>query len=222
MKASIQSFLDKEWCVYTARPEPMVFEDLMPFSPENSSEWQAHAFVATLTTDLQKLLHTHDSEKLQAKFQLDVKPTKAQRVVDNFPKKKLILVPLTAKIFTRTTAADLPAHVTILETTFKGDRVICMASNNQMPRETADDEVEGFICPYFAVQTTADEDAANMEVFFSKGASGRCKWPLMRNTRALRKGDVLLIHKESAEETAPDPLQAASPAAAKRRRTKSS
>ena len=42
VKASIQSLLDKERCVYTARPEPMVFEDLMPFSPENSLEWQAH------------------------------------------------------------------------------------------------------------------------------------------------------------------------------------
>ena len=69
----------------------MVFEDLMPVSPENSLEWQAHAFVATLTTDLQKPWHTHDSEKLQAKFQLGVKHTKALRVMDNFPKKKLIL-----------------------------------------------------------------------------------------------------------------------------------
>ncbi|CAE7358923.1 unnamed protein product [Symbiodinium sp. CCMP2592] len=216
VKASLESFMSKEWTKVVAKPQPSVIADLTPFNPDESLDWQAHVFVGALLQELQGLWKTFGSSSLQGKLSLQLKPSKALTATAAFPKRKLVLVPVTSKIIFKNPddTSGMPSG-TPLQTTWKKDgRLFFAVSSNQLPREEGG---HGFLAPYFAVPTTPDEEQASLEEFMHKAPLA--KWPLLRNKAAISIGDSLLIYKPVSKAAAED-LEEASPLAAKRRRLK--
>ncbi|CAE7503618.1 unnamed protein product [Symbiodinium sp. CCMP2592] len=162
VKTSLQSFMSKEWTKVVAKPQPSVIADLTPFNPDESLDWQVE-----LAAEAFKGTH------------------------GTFPKRKLVLVPVTSKIIFKNLddTSGMPS-VTPLQTTWKKDGKLFFAvSSNQLPKEEGG---HGFLAPYFAVPTTPDEEQASLEEFMHKAPLA--KWPLLRNKAAISIGDSLLSY----------------------------
>ncbi|CAE7611208.1 unnamed protein product [Symbiodinium sp. CCMP2592] len=92
VKASLESFMSKEWTKVVAKPQPSVIADLTLFNPDESLDWQAHVFVGALLQELQGLWKTFGSSSLQGKLSLQLKPSKALTATAAFPKRLFFAV----------------------------------------------------------------------------------------------------------------------------------
>ena len=224
-----RSFLKKEWSKFTPKQEAMPVENHWQHSASGHPEFEAMYVKAKISMALFEATSQHADVLPHLKVQ--AKPCKAVFAGRSFERHSLVLVPSTTRISSSALSkASFPnANVPLGALTKRGDEPILfsLAPTVTMPK----DNDRGFISPFFFVQVSHTASECNMELHPNLEGHQELnvpldqltiKLPLMRNKRAVKAGDQLIVYREKSDkEIELEDLVSTDPAPpAKRIRTK--
>ncbi|CAE7669389.1 unnamed protein product [Symbiodinium sp. CCMP2592] len=194
-KVVLDVFLGGDWSVFTPKPEPVLIPD------------------ATMMLDIFDLQAKHEANSMLARLHMHLKPQKKIVAIGKIPKMRLTLVPCSLQLKHGAKVPDdcfevFPAV---------GDVHFWSAPMLVLPKAEGD---AGFANLAFMIQSTHEEDLANMEVCYVRSQRMKeIQLPLLKNVREIAEGESLCIYKEKIE-VPPMPLDQDSPKPNKRMRTK--
>lgn len=193
MTVGAQDFLMGQWQTVKAKApiEFLAWEDREPFKSVEVSvmELQASACLA--------LCEAAKKKSLEGLIALQTKPAKDVIAAKAISKHALQIIPVTSKIQVQeaTKGKQIPPSAISMGQKKIGEAVFDMWLMPHPLKEGC------LVSPAFMVRSTEDESKANMEIWHVKD-----KVPVLRNTKAVKKGEQLLVYRPKVEaEAAEDP-----------------
>ncbi|CAE7237111.1 unnamed protein product [Symbiodinium sp. CCMP2592] len=212
-KVVLDVFLGGDWAVFTPKPEPVLIPDVLQYAPSKHPDFQKQQMQATMMLDIFDLQAKHEANSMLARLHMHLKPQKKIVAIGKIPKMRLTLVPCSLQLKHGAKVPDdcfevFPAV---------GDVHFWSAPMLVLPKAEGD---AGFANLAFMIQSTHEEDLANMEVCYVRSQRMKeIQLPLLKNVREVAEGESLCIYKEKTE-VPPMPLDQDSPKPNKRMRTK--
>ncbi|CAJ1386593.1 unnamed protein product, partial [Effrenium voratum] len=226
-KVLAKSFSKKEWTHCAAKKEVEEVQEHWQHRIGSHVEFGVLYLKGKITAALlqEELKHLDTLQHLT----IQAKPFKNVVATKNFATNKLVLVPMTTRISTQLQKSGAQLLGELMAGPEGGLSfwlVPCFAAPKPHPEGS-----KGMIAPFWLVQTTEQPDEANMEVTPDLGSHNESdklihqvtiKVPVMKNTRAIKAGEQLVVHRKK-DTKVPD-LEEIIPTAApmKRRRLKTS
>ncbi|CAK9023452.1 Uncharacterized protein SCF082_LOCUS16217 [Durusdinium trenchii] len=186
MTVGAQDFLMGQWQTVKAKApiEFLAWEDREPFKSVEVSvmELQAGACLA--------LCEAAKKKSLEGLIALQTKPAKDVIAAKAISKHALQIIPVTSKIQVQeaTKGKQIPPSAISMGQKKIGEAVFDMWLMPHPLKEGC------LVSPAFMVRSTEDESKANMEIWHVKD-----KVPVLRNTKAVKKGEQLLVYRPKVE-----------------------
>ena len=213
--ATISAFIENQWKLID-EPKPREALDHVTFASFNSPDMIVAATKGKIIEKLMELERQHKASL--NKVNVYLKPSKTVEATCAVATGKLILVPATPTI--QALQVDSRSKLKGLSLGKCGTDSHSFSLNQfvQVPKDG-----KGIVVPFWFVKGTSDPEKVNVEVVNIVDAGDENKSlkhiPLMKNTKALEQGDVLLKFEEGRTDDAPDDLVPCSGPPVKRRKT---
>ena len=209
LKVQARDMLCSGWITFKPKAEPESIESLQVMGPSTNADFMAGLLIAQIHQTMHELVSTHKSQETLGGLSLQLKPCRGLLSQEVYAKNKLILVPYSWKVITRTPKPEPMANAVQVQTKWKADdREFWIVSCNHLPKDGTPEVQKDFVSPYFLVTSCEDEDSANMIQILSGNAQASIRIPLLKNTKEIAVGTflhTLKVKAQSAEdhETAP-------------------
>ena len=213
--ATISAFIENQWKLID-EPNTREALDHVAFASFNSPDMIVAATNGKIIEKLMELERQHKASL--NKVNVYLKPSKTVEATCAVATGKLILVPATPTI--QALQVDSRSKLKGLSLGKCGTDSHSFSLNQfvQVPKDG-----KGIVVPFWFVKGTSDPEKVNVEVVNIVDAGDENKSlkriPLMKNTKALEQGDVLLKFEEGRTDDAPDDLVPCSGPPVKRRKT---
>ena len=207
LKVQAKDMLYAGWTIFKPKAEPESIESLQCMGPKTNADFMAGLLIAQIHQTMHELVSTHKSHETLGG--LSVKPCRGLVRQEVYGKNKLILVPYSWKVITRTPKPEPMPNAVQVQTKWKADdREFWIVSCKHLPKDGTPEVQKDFVSPYFLVTSCEDEDSANMIQILSGNAQASIRIPLLKNTKEIAIGTflhTLKVKAQSAEdhETAP-------------------
>ena len=189
-RLSVEGFLQGDWSTYTPKAEPELLTDISLHAPHMYLDFQHACLMANMILDMQEIMEKQHGSPFHAKLNAQLKPRKALLAAAFIPRMKLTLVPAAVQI---RHGPKKPEDALFTIATGSPDYHFWVQPLVVVPKAEGD---AGFINPAFLVQPLTEEENINMEVTYVKGTRAKnVKYPVLRNTADLQKGDILYMLK---------------------------
>ena len=193
MTVGAQEFLMGHWQTVKAKApiEFLAWEDWEPFKSVEVSvmELQAGACLA--------LCEAAKKKSLEGLITLQTKPAKDVIAAKAISKHALQIIPVTSKIQVQeaTKGKQIPPSAISMGQKRIGGAVFDMWLTPHPLKEGC------LVSPAFMVRSAEDESKANMEIWPALGGQQvkELKVPVLRNTKAVKKGEQLLVYRPKVE-----------------------
>ena len=189
----ISSFLNKEWKLHKLRPEALEV-DHVKLSVMNSKEFIIES------TKARVLLKMASQKGVGMQHVCVTMKTKSVTTTRHIEKEKLCMPILTPRI--RIVEHAKTGGITLgLVKIGHADYHVQVSDPTVLPKDPADD---GCVSPFWSVQTTAEQDEANVELFMHKPTQrldsvaqiDKMHLPVMKSTVAVDKETILYLYRE--------------------------
>ena len=188
LKVQARDMLCSGWITFKPKAEPESIASLQSMGPKKNNDFLAGHVIAEIHGAMHELVTTHDSQKALGGLSVQLKPSRALVSSEVFGKGKLILVPYSWKVLTRSPKSE--ANAVQVQTKWKlDDREFWIVSCNSLPKNSTPEEGKHFLSPYFMVGSCEDEESANMVQVMSGIAQIRI--PMLKNSKEIGIGTVL-------------------------------
>jgi hypothetical protein len=214
VSSSSASFANGEWANYDPKPEPIQLQEWQKHAPSMSLEFKAMRVKGKVFAELHDLGEKY-IDVLQH-LKVFVKPKKQVCAAKAFDKHKLVLVPSTLRVDHMASDADVPSgaiNLGVLMTgpaANSGEISFMLMPSFAMPKKAGG---EGFISPYWLVETTHIAGDENMELHMDKDMKKmEVKIPVLWNKRAIKADEKLVVYlaKQAPKTEALEEVSAAS------------
>ncbi|CAE7273220.1 unnamed protein product [Symbiodinium sp. CCMP2592] len=207
LKVPARDLLNSGWMVFKPKAEPESIAALQSMGPKKNNDFLAGLVIAEIHQAMHELVKTHDSQKILEGLSLQLKPCRALVSQQVFGKGKLILVPYSWKVCTRSPKPEPMANAVQVQTKWKlDDREFWLQSCNSLPKDSNPEVGKHFISPYFLVGSCEDEDSANMVQVMSGTVQSSVRIPMLKNSKEIGTGTalhILKVKQADEEEHAP-------------------
>jgi len=194
----ISSFLNKEWKLHKLRPEAIEINH-MKFGVLNSKEFMIELTKARI------LLKMASQKGVGMQHVCVTMKPKSVTTTRDFEKGMLQMTVVSHRIsiIDHARAKTTGNCITLGLCKFGSDDMIVQVSDpTVLPKDPAVDD--GCVSPFWSVQTTAESDEANVELFMHKPTQrldsvaqiDKMQLPVMKNTVDVEKGTSLCLYRE--------------------------
>ncbi|CAK9070154.1 unnamed protein product [Durusdinium trenchii] len=212
--ATISAFLENQWKLID-EPKTREALDHVAFASCNSYDMIVAGTKGKIVEKLMELEKQHKASL--NKVQVYLKPPKTVEATSEVAVGKLVLVPATPAIQALQVDSRSKPKGLSLGKCGTNSHSFYLTQVVQVPKDG-----KGIVVPFWFVKGTSDPDKANVEIVNIVDPGDENKGlkhiPLMKNTRALQQGDVLLKFDEARNDDTPDELVPFA-SAVKRRKT---
>ena len=207
LKVQARDMLCSGWITFKPKADPESIASLQSMGPKKNNDFLAGRVIAEIHGAMHELVTTHDSQKALGGLSVQLKPNRALVSSEVFGKGKLILVPYSWKVLTRSPKPEPMANAVQVQTKWKlDDREFWIVSCNSLPKDSTPEEGKHFLSPYFMVGSCEDEESANMVQVMSGTTQSSIRIPMLKNSKEIGIGAVLNFLKAKqveADEQAP-------------------
>ena len=207
LKVQARDMLCSGWITFKPKADPESIASLQSMGPKKNNDFLAGRVIAEIHGAMHELVTTHDSQKALGGLSVQLKPSRALVSSEVFGKGKLILVPYSWKVLTRSPKPEPMANAVQVQTKWKlDDREFWIVSCNSLPKDSTPEEGKHFLSPYFMVGSCEDEESANMVQVMSGTTQSSIRIPMWKNSKEIGIGAVLNFLKAKqveADEQAP-------------------
>ncbi|CAJ1396261.1 unnamed protein product [Effrenium voratum] len=206
-KVAIEEFLQGGWVIFSPKAGPVYLHDPTIAPPSSNDEYKAQHLLATIVCQVHDMGSELELQNWDL-LQIQTKPNKTVSAKDKISRGKLVLVPCSCKVVCLPKAKSKkgPGFEVL---TSSPTHTFWITPMVQLPSEDGKGQ-QPFVHPVWFLQASSDEQDVNMQLHYVSCKSDKTiRIPILKNTKDLQAGDMLLYLKSKEEKAVP--LLATSP-----------